>query len=61
MEGMGQGKLHIFLFEGCRTSEEALLIFLPIAQLLFSQVLRSSDHQQNEQIKPDFKSPIDRR
>ena len=45
MEQMGEGTLHFyFLFEGRRTSEKALLIFLPIAQLLFSQVLRSNDH-----------------
>ena len=41
----GGGNATFFLlFEGRRTSEKALLIFLPIAQLLFSQVLCSNDH-----------------
>ena len=40
----GGNATFFFLFEGRRTSEKALLIFLPIAQLLLSQVLCSNDH-----------------
>ena len=58
MEQMGEGTLHFFFcLKAAEPQKKPYWFFLPIAQLLFSQVLRSNDHQQNKQIKPDFQNP----